>query len=61
MSSKELNYNNENLKIEQDLSSYNINVLNSLYYEEAKVKDKRTYWQYYLSLIKIKHILIFIF
>ena len=56
---KEFNYNEKNLKVEQDFNSFNINEINSLNYEEAKVIDKRSYWQYYLSLIKVKLILIF--
>ena len=35
--------------------------LNSLKYEEALEKDKRTYIQYYLSLLRTKHILVFTF
>ena len=35
--------------------------LNSLDYKEAIKLDKRTYLQYYWSLIKTKHILIFTF
>ena len=30
-------------------------------YKEALIKDKRTYFQYYLSLIKIKELIIFTF
>ena len=40
---------------------YNDLELNTLLYEEAILIDKRTYWQYYLSLIKTKHIVLFIF
>jgi hypothetical protein len=35
--------------------------LNSLSYEEALIYDKRTYFQYYLSLLRTKHLLIFSF
>ena len=35
--------------------------MNSLNYTEAKILDKRTYFQYYLSLLRTKHILIFTF
>ena len=38
---------------------YNIYELNNLTYEEAIKNDKRTYIQYYLSLLKTKHILLF--
>ena len=61
LNSKEMNYNKENLNVAKDLDSYNINEINTLDYKEAKINDKRTYMQYYLSLIKIKHILIFSF
>ena len=39
----------------------NDNELNSLSYEEALIYDKRTYLQYYLSLLRTKHLLIFSF
>ena len=35
--------------------------LNDLEYDDAKIEDKRTFIQYYLSLIKMKHILFVIF
>ena len=35
--------------------------MNSLIYKKAKEKDQRTYCQYYLSLLRTKHILIFTF
>ena len=35
--------------------------LNSLDYENAKIMDKRTFWQFYLSLLRKKHILLFSF
>ena len=35
--------------------------LNSLPYEKALEKDKRTFIQYYISLLRIKHLLIFSF
>ena len=41
-----------------DLTDYELNILN---YTDALYIDKRTYAQYYLSLIKIKHIIIFTF
>ena len=40
---------------------YNDSELNSLEYKEALEIDKRTYFQYYISLIKKKQILIFTF
>ena len=41
--------------------NYNDYELNSLDYKEALKIDKRTYLQYYLSLLRMKHILIFTF
>ena len=41
--------------------SYNDIEMNSLYYEDALKIDKRTYCQYYISLLKTKHNLIFTF
>ena len=35
--------------------------MNSLEYEKAIELDKRTYFQYYLSLIKKKHLILFTF
>ena len=40
---------------------YNDNELNSLDYEKALLNDKRTFMQYYLSLLKIKHLVVFAF
>ena len=37
------------------------NELNKMRYEEAIIYDKRTYCQYYCSLIKIKHLILFTF
>ena len=42
-------------------SKFNDNEMNSLNYKDAKTKDKRNYFQYYLSLLKTKHFLIFSF
>ena len=41
--------------------SYTDYELNSLAYKEALIHDKRTYIQYYISLLKINHLLIFSF
>ena len=43
------------------LLNYTDNEMNSLSYNEALKIDKRTYFQYYLSLLKTKHLLIFTF
>ena len=40
---------------------YNDYELNNLSYNEAFKKDKRTYMQYYVSLLRMKHLLIFTF
>ena len=63
-----LNFNNKdnkNIMNYSDLSQYkleyNIYELNNLNYNEALIKDKRTYIQYYLSLLKTKHLLLFSF
>ena len=40
---------------------YNDNELNLLNYKDAKKSDKRTYMQYYFSLLKTKHLLFFSF
>ena len=45
----------------KDLMKYNLYELNNLNYEEASKVDKRTYFQYYISLLKTKHLLIFSF
>ena len=45
-------YNNSNF------TDYELNILT---YEEAKINDKRTFLQYYISLIKTKHLLVFSF
>ena len=39
----------------------NDNEINLLEYEQAREKDKRTFCQYYFSLLRTKHILIFTF
>ena len=41
--------------------NYNDYELNNLSYKEALKLDKRTYFQFYFSLLKMKHILIFTF
>ena len=53
--------NNNILKIGNKSINYNDYELNNLGYEEALTNDKRTYLQYYLSLLKRKHIIIFTF
>ena len=51
---------NENY-LENKILTYNDSELNVLSYEDAIQYDKRTYWQYYFSLIRTQHILFFSF
>ena len=54
-----LNKNKKQKKIEKQIKlDYELNVIS---YKEAKESDKRTFFQFYLSLIKTKHILFFSF
>ena len=49
-------------KVEMEkYKSYNDYELNTISFEEALEIDKRTFFQFYFSLIKLKHILIFTF
>jgi len=45
----------------KEINNYNDYELNDFSYEEALEKDKRSYLQYYFSLLRIKHLLIFTF
>ena len=49
------------LNINEKATSLNTQELNSLKYEEALELDKRTYFQYYFSLLKKKHLILFTF
>ena len=51
----------ELIKKAKEIMNYNDEEMNSLSYELALKYDKRTYCEYYLSLIKTKNILIFSF
>jgi hypothetical protein len=54
--------NCKNHQIHHDkVIKYNDYELNSLLYKDALLIDKRNYIQYYMSLIKTKHIILFIF
>ena len=53
--------NKENKHQKKNFLNYNDIEMNFLSYKEALKKDKRTYIQYYISLIKTKHILVFSF
>ena len=50
---------NRNGTINNKLLYYNDSELNELKYNDALIFDKRTYIQFYLSLLKTKHILFF--
>jgi hypothetical protein len=50
-----------NTKIDNKISNYTDNEINSLNYNQAIQIDTRSYFQYYLSLLKTKHMLIFTF
>ena len=52
---------NKKNNIKENKYKYNDEELNSLDYDKAIKYDKRTYFQYYFSLIKQKHLLIFTF
>ena len=45
----------------KNLLKYTDSELNTLSYEEALIKDKRNYMQYYCSLLRTNHLLIFTF
>ena len=45
----------------ESILEYNSDEFNSLSYEDALIYDKRNYCQYYCSLIKLNHIIIFSF
>ena len=62
------NINNKNKKNNNIYKNYNLTKakfneyeMNNLNYKQAIIIDKRSYYQYYLSLLKRKHILIFTF
>ena len=50
--------NNKKINSKKD---YNDSELNSLTYKDAKLYDKRSYFQYYISLIKINELILFSF
>ena len=60
MNKNNFNFSNSCNNIKKVLC-YNDNELNSLDYEKALLNDKRTFMQYYLSLLKIKHLVVFAF
>ena len=58
LNKSKINIENDNSKV---LLKYNDYEMNNLTYNEAKKFDKRGYIDYYFSLLRIKHILIFTF
>ena len=60
-SEKTLNKNEEILEKVKKIMSYNDEEKNNFSYKLAKRYDDRTFCEYYISLIKTKHILIFSF
>ena len=56
-----MNKNTESNGKINTIIKYNDFELNNLTYEEALKIDKRNYYQYYISLIKSKHDIIFTF
>ena len=53
--------NKNNIKLNENIMEYNDYELNILSYDNAIKFDKRTYLQYYFSLLKTKHLLFFSF
>ena len=60
-SSKEKIMNNKNIQFKNNIIKYNDNEMNSLLYKKTIQIDKRSYVEYYLSLLKRKQVLIFTF
>ena len=52
---------NKSIENKNNILNYNDNELNSLTYGEALKIDKRTFIQFYISLLRIKHLLFFSF
>ena len=52
---------NENEMDNKEKTNFNDYELNSLSYEEAIKFDNRSYWEYYLSLIRTKQLIVFTF
>ena len=57
---KTQNFHNLNDKIQENVDIYTDSELNAMDYEEAIKYDQRDFGQYYLSLIKNQHLLIFL-
>ena len=57
-------HNSENKKLNKkykEILEYTDKELNSLIYQDALMKDKRSFFQYYLSLLRANHLLLFSF
>ena len=65
MAEKKFNYKFNNkkeiLEKTKEIMKLNDEELNNLSFNLALKYDKRTYWQYYFSLVKTKHVLVFTF
>ena len=55
------NNNQEKIKKVNEIMSFNDDEMNDLSYKLALKYDKRTFFEYYLSLLKTKHIILFTF
>ena len=58
---KNFNENKEKLKVNKSIIKFTDYELNTLPYNEALRYDKRNYFEYYISLLKTRHILLFSF
>ena len=58
---KKVKLSNKNMIKKNEIDEYNEYKINNLDYPKAIIYDHRTYCQYYISLIKMKHIFIFTF
>ena len=58
---KKVKFSNKNMIKKNEIDEYNEYKINNLDYPKAIIYDHRTYCQYYISLIKMKHIFIFTF
>ena len=61
MNNTVIEYKNNNEKNKKKLINYNDYEINTLKYENALKMDNRTFFQYYISLFRMKHTLIFTF
>ena len=64
LNKNEIKLENKNKKIDKIFSNYQIFTdyeINIMPYEDALKYDKRTYFEYYFSLLRIKHLLLFSF